>query len=253
MPWRAPVLLGTLAFLVTLVLHAPAPLLYHWATAGKQSPVSLQGLEGTLLQGRVRAITVNNRPLMSDLGWTLHPLWLGLLRLTADLEAGGDNVIRVSVSRAPFGRLRLSDLDAVAGVRSLLAASGQVPLPVEGQVRMQFPTLQMEQGVPVRAEGTASVTGLAWTLAREPLVLGDFSAQVETGAEGIVAHLASGPGGPLELGGEARLSEDHKYDVHLQLRPRASASAQVQTLVKSIGNPDLQGFYHLRRNGTLGP
>jgi general secretion pathway protein N len=246
-----PAALAALAFLATLVLHAPAPLLYHWATAGKPLALDLQGIEGTLMHGKVRAIGINHRPLISDLGWTLHPAWLGLLRLTADLEAGGDNVIRVRVSRAPFGRLRLSDLNAAASVRSLLAASGQPALPVEGQIKLDFSSLQLDKGAPVRAQGTAELSGLAWTLAREPLVLGDFSANVETEADGIVARLVSGTG-PLELSGEARLSEDRKYDVHLQMRPRANASAQLQTLVKSIGNPDLQGFYHLRRNGTLG-
>lgn len=251
MKLRWLIVLAALAFLATLILHAPAAVLYSRIEA--QLPagaVRLHGVQGTLSQGGFSALTVKNRVVLTDARWTLHPGWLALLRLSADLETGGDAVLRASVSRAVFGKLRWSDVDAAASVKALLSAAGYATLPVEGQMRLNLPRVLVDEGVPVHAEGTADIQGLAWTLAREPLLLGDFSAALSTGDKGIVAALSSGSG-PLELTGEARLAEDRSYDLHLQLKPRPEASAQLQSLVRSLGQPDVQGWYHIRRQGTL--
>ena len=246
------IVLATLMFLATLILHTPAAQLYsrNVPAAPAAGAVRLHGVQGTLSQGGFSALTVNNRVVLTDVRWTLHPLWLGLLRLSADLETGGDAVLRASVSRAVFGKLRWSGVDGAASVKTLLGAAGQAMLPVAGQVRLNLPLVLLDAGVPVHAEGTAEIQGLAWTLAREPLLLGDFSATLSTDDKGILAALASGPG-PLELTGEARLSENRSYDLHLQLKPRPEASAQLQSLIRSLGQPDVQGWYHIRRQGTF--
>lgn len=242
---------GTLAFAATLILHAPAALLYSRKSAQPPADaVQLHGVQGTLSHGGFSALSVNNRVVLTDARWKLQPLWLGLLRLSADLEAGGDTQLRARVSRAVFGKLRWSGVEARAGIKTLLNAAGQAVLPLEGQIEIQLPLVLLEEGTPVHAEGTASLRGLAWTLAREPLLLGDFTAALTTDDKGILATLASGPG-PLELSGEARMAPDRGYDLHLQLKPRPEASPQLQSLIRSLGQPDGQGWYHIRRQGTL--
>lgn len=245
--------LALLSFLVTLVLHAPANVVYGWtrgaqATGGPQ----LHGVQGTLTDGSFAALTVNNRPVLGATRWTLHPAWLALLRLSADFESGGDTVIRVNVSRGVLGTLRLSQLDAAGNVKALLSSLGQPALPVDGQARLRFPLLRLDDGVPVEARGTAELQNLSWTLAREPLPLGTFTADLSTADKGVTVDLTSGAG-PLELSGGVTLAPDRSYDLHLQLRPRPQAPEQLLTLVRSLGQPDAQGWTHVRRNGSLAP
>ncbi|HUS24066.1 MAG TPA: type II secretion system protein N [Candidatus Binatia bacterium] len=240
-------LLGGAAFLSVLVLHAPAALLLRTPADGA---FQFAGVEGTLAAGRVGAVLAGARPVLSDLHWTLRPWWLPLLRLTVDVEAGGDTPLHARVSRALFGRLRLSDIEAAATAKSLLALLGQPALPVEGQARLSLSTLKFDKGLPVEARGTAQVHDLAWALAREPLKLGDFTATLDTDDRGVHVVIGSGPG-PLEAGGELRLSPDRTYDTHLQLRPRADAGQQLRALLQSLGAPDAQGWYHVRRQGAL--
>jgi general secretion pathway protein N len=243
------VALALLSFLLTLVLHAPAPLLHAWvATPGGGTAV--HGLHGTLAEGGFAALTVNQRPVLGESRWRLQPAWLALLRLSAELETAGDPVIRVGVSRGLFGPLRLSNLAAAGSVRSLLGSMGQPLLPVEGRARLDFALIRVQHGLPVEARGTAEVADLEWVLARDPLPLGSFSAVLDTDDKGITARLAGGDG-PLELSGTATLAPDRSYDVRLQLRPRPAAPPQLQALVRSLGQPDAQGWYHLRRNGSL--
>jgi general secretion pathway protein N len=243
------VVLGGVAFLATLLLHAPAALVYAWVQKPAQA-VRLHGVHGTVASGGFAALSVNNRTTLRDARWTLRPAWLGLLRVAADVEAGDEAVVRARVSRAPFGALRVSRLNAAGSVKTLLQMLGQPPLPVEGQARLDVPLLRLDGGVPVEAEGGIEVDGLAWTLARNPLALGSFNAAVTTDPQGILASFGSGPG-PLEVGGTAVLKPDRSYVLDLQLRPRPGAPEQLLALLRSLGPADGQGWHHLRRQGAL--
>lgn len=250
---RYLVLLGLLAFLVALVFQAPAALLYAATKPEKNGgAVRLHGLHGTLVSGGFAAMTVNNRPALTDLRWTLHPAWLPLLRLSADLDTSGDAQVHLNVSKAVFGKLRLADVTAVGSVKSLLGLLGQPNLPIEGQADISLPIVKLEGRVPVEARGTVEVRSLAWTLARDPLPLGTFSANLSTDDKGILVTLESGPG-PLELQGSATIALDHSYDLHVQLRPRADATPALRSLVQSLGQQDPQGWTQVRRNGNLAP
>ena len=245
------VVVALLAFLVTLVLHAPAPLLYAWiANPSQPARIRLHGVHGTVASGGFASLSVDNRPALRDARWTLRPEWLALLRVAVDLEAGQDAVMRARISRAPFSALRLSQVSSAGSVKTLLQMLGQPVLPIEGQARLDLPLVRLDGGVPIEAHGSVEIENLQWTLARDPLVLGSFNAALTTEEKGIVVNFGSGPG-PLEVGGSAVLKPDRNYELDLQLRPRPNAPEQLLTLVRSLGPVDGQGWHHLRRQGPL--
>lgn len=245
------VLLGVAAFLWTALLHAPADRLYAViASRGEPSAVELHGVHGTVSQGGFAGASLNGRPLLQALEWDLQPAWLLLLRLSADLELRGDPQVNMTVSRGVFGRLRLSDTRAGGSFKGTLATLGAPPLPMEGQVRLVVNSAQLADGLLLQVDGLAEFNGLVWTLAREPMVLGDYNANLATDDKGVLAQLAS-TSGPLEVSGEARLMPDRNWELQLQVKPRPGASPPLLALVRSMGNPDSAGWYHLRRRGTL--
>lgn len=247
--WLVLLCLG--AFLWTVILHAPANRLYAALVAAQPASVlNIHGVRGTISSGAASALSLNQRPMLRDLEWNLRPAWLALLRLKADIRTQGDLNMRMTVSRAVFGRLRISDLEAVSSVKGLLAASGLPPLPVEGQVRLAIDSAQFDQSLPVQIEGLVEIQGLSWTLARDPIALGDFNVNLTTEDKVLLAQLASGAG-PVELSGEARLLPDRRWELKLQVKPRPDASPQMLALVRSLGDPDSAGWYHLRRQGAL--
>lgn len=247
---RYLVLLAVLAFAATLVLHAPAPTLYAWTVGKAEGSARLHGLHGTLVSGGFAALTVEGRPVLTDARWRLHPAWLLFMRLSADVEATGDSVVRARVSRSVFGALRLTPLQAAGSVKGLLGLVGQAHLPVEGQVRLDFPQLRVDQGLPIAAEGTADFQNLVWTMARNPLPLGSFVATLSTDDKGVLVTLDAGPG-PLELDGTITLGPERTYEAQVRMRARPDAGPSLQSLLRSLGQPDAQGWYHVRRSGTL--
>lgn len=243
------VLAGTLTFVFSLVLLAPAATVYGWLKPKLGDAVTLAGIDGSLRDGHVAAVLVGGRPLVEKLHWKLSLGELLLMRLGLDLDSSGATLMSGHVSKG-FGVVRGHDLRIASSLKSLLAASGQPFAPLDGQASLELSRLKLHGDWPSDAEGTLRVQGLAWTLARDPVVLGDYQADIKPDGNDIVA-LVHTLGGSLDVNGDARAKADRSYELHLQLRPKSDAPPLVVNLLRSLGNPDPQGFYHLRREGTL--
>ncbi|MBI2383439.1 MAG: type II secretion system protein N [Gammaproteobacteria bacterium] len=245
-------ILALAVFLGTAIAHAPVAYLHAWLRpAQPQSQVQPYGLHGTLAHGRIAALTVKGRAVAQNLEWELLPSHLALLRLGVRLKGEGEGTLVEGVlSWSLGGGLRVQDMQAVTAIGNLMAAAGVAYVPIEARARLQVRSLKLDGGRPVAAAGTLDVAGLAWTLARDPVALGDFRAEVETKGSDIVAQLSS-PSGPLELSGDAKLAADGNYELHMQFKARPSAEAQVQELIRAVGQPDTRGYYHIRRSGKL--
>jgi general secretion pathway protein N len=244
---------GVAVFLVSLALRAPAVQLQRLlgeplARAGLQ----FQGVEGSLSAGRAARIDLLGHPLVHDLGWNLRAAHLLLGRASFALAGGRDGTLVDGVAFVvPSGTLTLRDFRLASPLKGVLAAAGYGFLPVEGDVRLDLSSMKLRERWPRQAQGTLSVRGLGWKLGREAVRLGDYAATLDNETGGVKADITT-LGGALEVTGKARLGDDRSYEVHLQMRPRPDAPPMVPNLVRNLGAPDAQGWYHLRRNGRLG-
>lgn len=247
---RTLVLVGLLVFAFTLLMHAPAVRLQAmFAPALASAGVGLQGVEGTLSAGHAAQIDVQGNPLLRDLDWTLRKTSLLLGRASFALAGGRDGtLVDGTASLAPSGALRLHDFKLASPLKEALAAAGYPFMPVEGQLGLDLDSARVRDGWPQQARGTLALRGLGWKLGREPVLLGDYEALIDDQAGGIKAVIRT-LGGALEVSGEAQLGDDRSYQFHLQMRPRQDAPPMVQNLVRNLGQPDTQGWYHLRRQG----
>jgi len=244
------VLVGTLVFLGSFVLLAPVAHLYGWIKPRLgDARVEMRGLSGTLRDGNVAAVLVNGQPLVDKLHWRLSLGELLLARLGADLDARGNLLLDGHVSKG-FNTLRARDLRLSAPAKPLLAAFGQAFLPINGQASLELTQLKLLGGWPSDVAGTLRIQGLAWTLGKDPVVFGDYEATLSRDGNDILA-LVHTLGGALEVNGDARAKPDRSYELHLQLRPKPDAPPLLPNLLRSLGEPDPQGYYHLRRQGKV--
>lgn len=247
---RTLVLIGLLVFGFTLVMQTPAVQLYRLvAPRLAASGVALVGLDGTLSAGRVAQVERLAQPLLRDVTWTLNRLQLLMGRASFDLQGGRDGtLIQGTAFVVPSGTLHLRNLRLVTPLKDGAAALGFGFLPVDGQASVDLERLALRQGWPQQAQGRIALRGLSWKLGREPVLFGDYEALIETETAGLkatVRHTA----GTLEVSGDARLALDGRYELNLQMRPRPDAPPMVANLVRNLGQPDAQGWFHVRRSG----
>jgi general secretion pathway protein N len=247
---RTLILLGLAVFLLTAVLQAPAAHLQRaFGESLAASGVQISGIEGTLSQGRAAQLSLQGRPLIRDLGWTLNRLQLLLGRASFALEGGRDGVLLNGTAFVvPSGTWNLRDFRLATPLADGMAALGVPFVPMEAQALIELSRLSLRDGWPEQAQGRVSLRALNWKLGREPVAFGDYEAVIENETAGIKAVVRS-LSGALDLSGEARLGEDRGYELHLQMRPRPDAPPMVGNLVRNLGQPDVQGWYHLRRRG----
>lgn len=256
---RALLLIGTAVFLWTLLVHAPAATLYGWF-GPKASPVQLYGVDGSLDQGKVQSVSLNGRPLLQNLGWSFQPWWLPLLRASFHLEGGGPDLSLKGRAAFVFGGINLSSAQGGGSVKSLAGLAGFPFVPVNGLARFDIDSLKLRQGFPSSASGTAELHGLSFSLGQNPMPLGDFKATFSTvhaatgtSAPDSIKAVVATLGGPLDVGGELHLQADRNYDYDLQIKARDNADPKLRDMLGAggLGQPDPNGYYHLRNRGKL--
>lgn len=250
MPSRKTLLIvAAVVFGFTLISRIPAALLYA-AFKPKTSSIAVHGLQGAWSEGALSGISLRNRLIAQDLRWHLKPLQLLLGRAALHLSGGGQIATLEGTVATGLGGLRLSDFRFAGAIKSLAAAGGYAFVPVDGRAGGEINKLVLKNGQLHYAEGSLDLKSLAWTLARDPLLLGDFHADFTTEPDAITAVI-SAPAGPLEASGTAKLLPDQSYDVDILVKPKPGASEMLLNYVKTLGAPDPQGFYHLRKQGKL--
>lgn len=248
---RHLIIAGALSFVLALFAHAPIATLYGWLAPTTPPPiVGVSALSGTLLSGQAGALTLRGRPALTDLQWTMQPVSLLWGRTHFHVESRDPQLLLDARVSSGLGGTRVRDLKLNGNLRALLAAAGQPFVPVDGQAGLDLALLKLMAGWPSDIDGTLRLMNLSWTLARDPLALGDFQAELARDEDDLTALITS-LRGPLDLNGDARLRADRSYELHLQLKPKADAAPMVLNLVRSLGPADAQGYHHIRRQGQF--
>lgn len=247
--------LGLLAFVYGALIYAPAGTVafYGWLKPAPQggATVEVYGLQGRVGAGQLSGLQIGNRRLLLDLQWHLKPLWLLLGQARFHISgSGNETATSGDIAFAPLHTIKLHGFQASGALKPLLAAAGQAFLPVDGKAGVDADDLVFKNGVPQKLAGTVRVQQLVWTLAKDPVPLGDFQAIVSNDKGDSLAKIES-TGGPMELSGDARFGADQSYAITLQFRLKPDATPMLRNLVAGAGAPDAQGWYHLRQNGKL--
>ena len=250
MKTRWLVLSCVLVFVYTAITRAPLGVIYGYIKPTSGAAFDLIGLEGNLQQGGAAGVIVGNQTALRDLRWTMLPLQLLIGRAAFDLSASGDGLLLAGrVAQSISGQTHIDGLTASGSIKPLLAAF-KLFVPVDGTLSLDLQQMSLAQGLPTTAEGRIDLKGLQWKLARDPMPLGDFSAIVAPTDQALTATI-SADRGPLDASGDAHLLPDRRYELHLQVKAKADAPPPLVNMLASLGAPDNQGYYHIRRSGQL--
>jgi hypothetical protein len=243
-------LLGLLAFLLFLVLLAPATLITE-SLAKRLPGFSVQTVEGTATDGvtsglswrgvRVDRLVWNWRPLALFTGWLEFHLKIDdpEIRLVGKVAVNPSRQVRF---RDFTGRLRLAELVMLAG---------QPKLPLQGVVEFDLRDLRLNPaGRPQAADGVAHLLNLRVMLG-QPLTLGDFTAQLKPADPEGVQGVVQDNNGPLALEGAFSLMPDGRYRFNGQAAVRDPNNQALRQAMNLLGPPGSDGRWALSLSGVL--
>ena len=204
--------LGIVLFLVFVITSIPAIWGAYVLTRG--TGLAMNGVTGTLWNGRASLVSVRNGPQEISLGqlnWTLSPL--SLLTLSPCAQ------VTTNMPMQQFEGEVCSSLSGVLKVRkadiSLPAAlmQSKVPVPIQGQFSTHIDELELRGNVLLKLKGNLTWNGAMVNTGSRWLDVGSFGAELsDNGNNGVSAKL-------FQLAGPV--------DVNLQIELAAPAGGKV--------------------------
>ncbi len=247
--WLAAVL-AVVLLLGLLVARAPAHLLPRLL---ENAPVTAQGLQGTLWQGRASRVLVATDAGLLHLGevrWSLQPwsllafaprlqvssLW-GSQRLQANLQFRGRTEINLEDVEASFDAALLRHL---------------APVALQGVVSLQARELRLHGGLPVQAEGRLLWQHAAWESPRGVLPLGSYVLEVVQPRGGDLKGEVLTLAGPVNASGRLQLGQS-SYSIAVLLASEGSWDPQLQEALSLLARPVAEGYELLLEGQLLVP
>lgn len=243
-------LLGVLAFLLSLLLLAPATLVTD-QIAGRLPGFSVQTVEGLATEGSVRGIQWRGVRI-ERLRWN----WRALALLTGWLEfqlVAEDPEIELNAKVAvnPARRLRLRDASGQLLLARLSALAGAAKLPLQGVLKFNLRELSLNAaGRPQTADGVVHLLDARTTLG-QPLNLGDFTVQLTPATPEGIQGAVRDNGGPLALEGTLNLLPDGRYRFTGQAAVRDTGNPALRQAINLLGPPGGDGRWALNYSGVL--
>ncbi len=241
---RSLVVIALLTFIVGLLILFPARVAYQWFAP---EAAEFSGIEGTLWHGGARQANVSGLYLQ-DLAWRIKPQSLLLGRLNYAIEAKpASGFIEGDVGVGIGGKVVLRDINAalpLAAIASVVRAPG-----LGGNASVSFERLELDEGVPVAADGRLTVSDLV-----APRVyrgsIGGYVAEFFTQNNGVAASVED-TDGVLDIAGSLQLGSDRTYQFIAKVAPKADTPASIERQLRVLGSADDRGQRELRLEGQL--
>jgi general secretion pathway protein N len=244
-PKRARLItLGLVVFVLGVILFFPARVAYRWFSP---PDIQISGISGSVWRGKANEANFAGT-YFRDLNWQFQPLkvFSAVLGYTiqAKLASGfleGD--FGISISGVVVGQ----NISAALPLQALQASVGIAGL--SGNLSAQFSELEIDNNLPVVANGIITVSGLIVPLVQRES-LGGFKAEFFTQDTGIGASVED-VDAVLELAGSLTVSADRSYRFLAQLSANEKTPAPVRQQLQFLGSANDRGQHELRLEGIL--
>lgn len=248
-PMLKAAVLTVTVYIAGLIALFPAPLAARWFVPPVPGLV-LGAAEGSIWHGQVNNVEYRGWN-AGKLEWSVRPLSLLGLRLSAGVEItrGGGNDISAIATITPAGKIVITNLRGGLAIAELEQAQLVPRNFASGALLVNVDELEIVDGRPVTATGRLGLTGL-----RSPLLpdvpLGDYSASLQTGINGIAAEFSELEA-PISIDGNALLHPDGRYTVSGHITPKRETPEILRRGLSLTGSPDASGRYTFSFEGNL--
>lgn len=239
---RLALILAAIVFIVTLLVRLPASLL----VSHLPSDLVCEDASGTVWQGACVQLSTNGIR-VANLTWSLHPLALLKLAISADLSsadpaAGGSG--RVVLGRD--GDVSITDLHATL---ALPAGSQWLPPGTSATLIASLPSAKFRNARLITIEGTIDIQQLH--ISNPAADLGSYQLRLQPEASGsMIDGELRDLNGPLAVSAQLRLQPSGAYEINGTVAPRANPSEDLDKALQLLGPADAQGQRTFSLAGT---
>lgn len=240
-------LLFIVAFLVFLVATIPAS--FALSFLPQPSPIQAVGVSGTVWNGRARSVLQDNHDLGS-LQWSLHPVSLLGLRLSADftltqsrLQADGE----VTLYRDQT--ILLENTHVRGDVSQLPLPEDMMLVTPAGLFQADIAEALLDSETVKNAQGK-----VLWKPARitapSSYELGEISMDV-TGKDGNLTGKLGSKNSPLNLSGTLQLTANGDLSTNVKLAPHGQTPQEIRDLLPMAGRQAADGSVTIKQRMKL--
>jgi len=246
----ALILIGSLFFMLSLIINLPAAHAWNWAGTGDDTRA--YGIRGTTWNGGADAVISADQRL-DGLNWQLQPAALlrGQLGYSVRARLGGgaiEGVVRTGLG----GGMRLSNIRFNMGADELVRRFGGDDLPVNvgGHINAFFEEIVLgPDGRPTSLRGLVNWTGGSIDV-MEDMPLGDYALRLDTRDGRIVGKLLD-TGAVLRLDGDITLvsaTGEVSGEVIMQTLEGATEALVNGLKLTGLEQPDAENRVRFRGN-----
>jgi len=245
------IIFGAIFYLGFLLTTLPAELVYgYWKhSAGKTTPVFLQGVDGSVWSGKAAQAYIAGQQIQ-NIKWRFKP-WKTLL---GDIELAMYFKMKDGYGKGVLGHNLLGgtyahNLDAWLPMGWVLPMFNLGSLKPGGALAVNLKEFEIKGKTVATALGS-----LVWQDAEitilKPMPLGSLKVELEPTNEGIKGVI-SDMGGPLQVEGLVTLDHEGKYNLSAEVAVRDPQQQDLRNAINSIGRPDSSGKVRLQQSGNL--
>jgi general secretion pathway protein N len=237
------------AYCLFLVATIPAKPLIGAIT--KDTPIKMQGVSGTLWNGKAYAITVNRSIQLNNTDWSLSLWKLLTARVAVDIKTRYyDNDIRGELGMSFFGRYFVNDLKGSIPAKQA-ASLANIPLAqLDGTITLDITHAAWKQGELPIASGQINWKNARITVA-ETVSLGNVIISLDESEQELLVADIKNQGGDLKVTGSAELVPEADYAVNLNLSPVSSSNRSIEQSLGMFAKKQANGDYLFKQSGPL--
>jgi len=248
MKTRHYLLTAVFSYLIFLVATIPAKPVTDLLTSN--SPVIIQGVSGTLWNGKAYMISTNNMQFKKT-SWRFKPWQLLIGKIAIDVDTRFlDSRITTELGTSFSGRYFINDLSAKFHAREVAQLAALPLAQIGGVINININHAQWKQGELPLADGEIKWNNASITVA-ETASLGNVNIMLSESAQQRLNAEIKNRGGDIKINGTATLVPDKNYTVEIKLRPTATANNNVKQSLGFFSQKQPNGEYLLKKSGSL--
>lgn len=217
----------------------------------ENAPLRVQGVSGTLWNGKAYLITAKNNLRIEKSEWSFKPWKLFLGRVAVDFNTKFlDNDITTELGTTFLGRFFVNNLSAKIAAQDV-AQLANIPLvQLSGIILLDIESAQWKQGELPKATGEIQWTGATVTVA-DTASLGNVTILLGDSEQELLTADIKNQGGDIRISGKAELVPEADYAVDIKLSPTASANNNIKQSLGMFAQKQGNGEYTFKKSGSL--